>query len=66
MRLECLPPEGAGRPAWADYDARVRATSAVGVWHEAYVVEAGRSEGVYVNMPPFGLGAAFGLAPGDG
>lgn len=29
---------------------------AVGVWHEAYVVEPGRYESLYINMPAFGLG----------
>jgi hypothetical protein len=50
-------------PAWSDYNRRVRSTRAVGVWHETYVVEAGAHESIYVNMPPFGLGAAFGVRP---
>lgn len=36
---------------------------AVGIWHETYVIEPGRTENVYVHMPPFGLGAAGGLVP---
>lgn len=53
-------------PAWTDYNKRVRATNAVGVWHETYVVPRGCHESVYVNMPPFGLGAAFGVRPATG
>jgi hypothetical protein len=53
-------------PAWSDYNRRVRATNAVGIWHETYVVEPVHHESIYVNMPPFGLGAAFGVRPAMG
>lgn len=53
-------------PAWSDYNRRVRATNAVGIWHETYIVEPGQHESIYVNMPPFGLGAAFGVRPAMG
>jgi len=53
-------------PAWTDYNRRVRATHAVGVWHETYVIEPGNHESIYVNMRPFGLGAAFGVRPATG
>lgn len=53
-------------PAWTDYNRRVRATYAVGVWHETYVIEPGNHESIYVNMKPFGLGAAFGVRPATG
>jgi hypothetical protein len=43
-------------PAWRDFNRRARASHAVGVWHETYVVSPGRYETIYVNMPPFGLG----------
>ena len=29
----------------------------VGIWHETYVIEPGRYENIYNNMPPHGLGA---------
>lgn len=53
-------------PAWTEYNRRVHATDAVGVWHETYVVEPGRHESIYVNMPACGLGAAFGVRPAEG
>ena len=52
--------------AWQEYDRRVRATDAVGVWHETYLVAPGAHESVYVNMPPFGLAAAVGARPASG
>ncbi|WP_326596360.1 DUF4188 domain-containing protein [Streptomyces sp. NBC_01803] len=57
-------PEGAHRPAWAEFNRRARAgRGRVGVWHETYVVPAGAHEAVYVDMPPFGLGAATEVVP---
>jgi hypothetical protein len=53
-------------PAWNDFNRRVRATRAVGVWHETYLIEPGQHESVYVGMPPFGLGAVFGVRPATG
>src|SRR5258708_36769846 len=35
----------------------------VGIWHETYVVEPGHYEGVYGNMPLFGLAAATRQVP---
>lgn len=52
--------------AWGDFHRRVRKTNAVGVWHETYVVPPGGHESIYVNMPPFGLGAAVGTRPAVG
>ncbi len=56
------------RPAWQAFNRQARAAaaggrSAVGIWHETYVVPAGRHETVYVDMPAFGLGAAAGVQP---
>jgi hypothetical protein len=45
-------------PAWRDFNRKVAATGAVGVWHESYLVSPGTYENVYVNMPAFGLGRA--------
>ena len=50
-------------PAWAAFNRRARASSAVGVWHETYLIGPDNAENVYVNMPAFGLGAAIGAAP---
>jgi hypothetical protein len=52
---------GAHFPAWADFNRKVARTGAVGVWHETYRIEAGAHEGMYVNMPKWGLGAARGV-----
>ncbi|MFJ7151442.1 DUF4188 domain-containing protein [Streptomyces sp. NPDC100445] len=55
---------GQHRPAWAAFNRRVRAGGgAVGIWHETYIVPAGSYESVYVDMPPAGLGAAWGVEP---
>jgi hypothetical protein len=52
------------RPAWAAFNRRTRQSRGrVGIWHETYAVPAGRHESVYVDMPPFGLGAATGIEP---
>jgi hypothetical protein len=42
--------------AWRRYNKKVRATNAVGVFHETYMVPARRYEAIYVNMPAYGLG----------
>ncbi len=49
------------RPAWGDFNKRIRGNGHVGIWHETYMVEPGRVECVYGDMPPFGLGRAFAL-----
>jgi hypothetical protein len=49
------------RPAWVEYYQDGTADdSAVGIWHETYVVGADDHESVYNNVPPHGLGAADG------
>ncbi|MCA1846090.1 MAG: DUF4188 domain-containing protein [Actinobacteria bacterium] len=54
-------------PAMAKFFKRVGATSGdVGIWHETYVIEPGRYEAVYGNMPAFGLGKAGLLVPASG
>jgi len=44
--------------AWKDFNQRVGSNGSVGIWHETFLVEAGRFECVYGNMPLFGLAAA--------
>ncbi|MFC9428450.1 DUF4188 domain-containing protein [Streptomyces sp. NPDC056987] len=57
-------PDKEHRPAWAEFNRRVReGRGGVGFWHETYVVPAGSYESIYVNMPAFGLGAAAGVVP---
>jgi len=45
-------------PAWRDFNRKAASSGAVGIWHESYVIEPGRYENIYVNMPAFGLGRA--------
>jgi hypothetical protein len=45
-------------PAWAAFNRAIGTNGSVGIWHETYLVEPGKSECVYVNMPRFGLAAA--------
>lgn len=54
-------------PAWAEFNRRVGyADGAVGIWHETYLVEPGKFETVYGNMPPFGLAAATTCVKAEG
>lgn len=47
----------AHRPAWAAFNRRMAASRGdVGIWHETYLVQAGRYEALYSGMPPYGLG----------
>jgi hypothetical protein len=48
---------------WRDYWKRVGQSDRTGIWHETYLVRAGEYEGIYGNMPPFGLGKAARLVP---
>ncbi|MEV6791619.1 DUF4188 domain-containing protein [Streptomyces sp. NPDC051320] len=55
---------GRHHPAWAAFNRRVRGSKGgVGIWHETYIVPAGSYESVYCDMPPTGLGAAWGVEP---
>jgi hypothetical protein len=45
-------------PAWAAFNRAVGKDGAVGIWHETYLVEPGKNESVYVDMPRFGMAAA--------
>lgn len=51
-------------PAWQSYN-RERDGS-VGVFHETYHVDPDDFEGVYVDVPALGLGAAVGTEPATG
>jgi hypothetical protein len=48
---------------WRRYWKRVGTSDRSGIWHETYLVRAGEYEGIYGNMPPFGLGRAGRLVP---
>ncbi len=53
-------------PAWQAFNRKVATTGSVGIFHETYVVGAGRSETVYANMPRFGLAKATDHVPATG
>lgn len=50
-------------PAWRAFNRRARSSSAVGIFHETYVVPASARESVYVHMPLMGLAKAVGSRP---
>ena len=50
-------------PAWRWFNRAVKASGDVGIWHETYLVPAGRYEAIYGNMPRVGLAAAAGHGP---
>ena len=50
-------------PAWRWFNRAVKASGDVGIWHETYLVSAGRYEAIYGNMPRIGLAAAAGHVP---
>ena len=52
-------------PAWKAFYAQSRSGD-VGIWHETYTIAPGTFENVYVGMPPFGLGRAFGVVEARG
>ena len=45
-------------PAWQAFNKAVGSNGDVGIWHETYVIEAGKYENIYNNMPAYGLGKA--------
>ena len=53
-------------PAWKAFNKAARSTTAVGIYHETYIVDPGKSENIYVNMPPFGFGKVGRLEPASG
>lgn len=54
------------KPTARRYFQRIFKNRAVGVWHELFVVPAGHYEGLYTNMPTFGLGQCRPLVPPKG
>jgi fumigallin biosynthesis monooxygenase-like protein len=59
-------PDDPHLPAWRRFNQTVGSDGSVGVWHETYVVEAGRHEAIYNNMPVFGLAKATEHVPAKG
>ncbi|MBV9045255.1 MAG: DUF4188 domain-containing protein [Alphaproteobacteria bacterium] len=54
------------QPAWGRYMRSLAADGSIGIWHETYLIEPGKFECIYGNMPPFGLGAASNLVKAEG
>ncbi|GHO89225.1 DUF4188 domain-containing protein [Dictyobacter formicarum] len=52
--------------AWQRFNKAIGTDGSVGIWHETYMVEAGKYEAVYGNMPVFGLAAATQHVPAVG
>jgi hypothetical protein len=50
-------------PAWRWYNRAIGDDGSVGIWHETYLVEPGRYEAIYGNMPRVGLAAATAHVP---
>jgi Domain of unknown function (DUF4188) len=48
---------------WRAFNKSIGSGGSVGIWHETYLVGAGQSESIYVNMPVFGLAAATQHVP---
>lgn len=59
-QLECFArdPNKTHFPAWHKYNQLIRGGGGVGIWHETYVIEPGKAEAIYSDMPPFGLAVA--------
>lgn len=53
-------------PAWKAFNKMVMKSSAVGIWHETYVIDKSKTENIYVNMPPFGFGKVGTVQPAQG
>jgi len=54
------------QPALSRYMREMQNEPAVGIWHETYLIEPGKYECIYGNMPPFGLGAASNIVKAEG
>jgi Domain of unknown function (DUF4188) len=50
------------RPQWQRYLREASRDASLGLWHETYLATPGTWEGVYVHMPPWGIGAAGEVA----
>jgi hypothetical protein len=53
-------------PAWAAFNRAVGGNGSVGIWHETYLIEPGKFETLYGNMPLFGLAAAGSHVKAEG
>lgn len=52
--------------SWRKFNKAIGSDGSVGIFHETYLVDAGKYEAVYGNMPVFGLAAATKHVPAVG
>ena len=52
--------------SWRKFNKTIGSDGSVGIFHETYLVEAGKYEAVYGNMPVFGLASATKHVPAVG
>jgi hypothetical protein len=52
--------------AWRRFNKTIGSDGSVGIFHESFLVDAGKYEAVYGNMPVFGLAAATKHVPAIG
>lgn len=45
-------------PAWTRFNQTIGSSGDVGIWHETYLIDPGKAENIYANMPAFGMGRA--------
>jgi hypothetical protein len=50
--------DAAHLPAWAAFNRGIGTDGSVGIWHETYLVDGGKFECIYANMPRFGMALA--------
>ena len=56
-------PDAPHLAVWKRFNATVRDSGDVGIWHETYRIPRGAVESIYANMPERGLGVAGDLVP---
>jgi hypothetical protein len=53
-------------PAQSAFNRAIGTNGDVGIWHETYLIEPGKYENIYGNMPPWGMGVAGRLLEATG
>lgn len=52
--------------AWRQFNKSIGSDGSVGIWHETFLVDVGKYEALYGNMPVFGLASAAKHVPATG
>jgi len=52
--------------AWRRFNKSIGSDGSVGIWHESFLVDTGKYEALYGNMPVFGMAAATKHVPATG